>query len=123
MMNLLNTIIWIYNDTPQVNNVGRGFKLNIQQAAYYDTAEDMWIHMDADGTYHYYHPKKESFADGEPIVYVNEEGLGSELIPDEDSILEDCIITYKSGTKYVFEQELLKKITDKNNNTIEIAYA
>ena len=113
----------VINDTPQINNVGRGFKLNIQQAAYYDTAEDMWIHMDADETYHYYHPKKESFADGEPIVYVNEEGLGSELIPDEDSILEDCIITYKSGTKYVFEQELLKKITDKNNNTIEIAYA
>lgn len=66
----------VIDDVDQVNHVGHGFKLNIQQAVFYDTAEDIWIHMDADGTYHYYYPEKESYAEDEPIVYINEEGLG-----------------------------------------------
>ena len=112
--------LYINDNTNNKVNMGKGFKLNIQQTVYYDPQEKIWTHLDADGTYHYYYPKDDTNSE-----FISQEGLGTKLIPGKRTPPEDyhrCTIETKSGTKYIFENYRLQKIVDKNDNTIEIIY-
>lgn len=121
-------LIYNTNDVVLNKNIGygKGYKLN-----YHQTIKNVNInnteyleYEDEDGTLHYFQKKKTFFplSDYEDNLYLDEDGLGLEIMKDNDVFN----MIDKNGNKMLFEKSnniyYLTKITDADGNTVTITY-
>lgn len=108
--------------------VGHGWRMNIQRTLFSSTKFGLtgesqtnypYVYTDEDGTDHYFYKKTEN----NTTKYLDEDGLGLELLINNNSTTERYVISDDKDNKIKFNiNGLLTYTEDSNNNRITINY-